>query len=225
MTLSAMSPTRRAIVLQLKTSGPASITDLAGSLETTASAIRQAIAPLAEEGFLAAEKQEEEIPRRGRKRYVYELTEKGRDQLFPTLQSEFISRLVPYLEDKAPEVLTSFIDEHTANYESQINKELADAPIEERFAAQDAYFTRSGYFPEFKTADDGAVTVNLRHCPSGVLGEQCQPMCDAELRSMRTLFASDYQAERVQSVIEGAETCIYRLAPKSNAVACGESAN
>jgi predicted ArsR family transcriptional regulator len=214
--LAELSTTRRAIVLKLHGADPMSINDLAEALETTTSAVRQAVAPLAEDGYLAADKLDEEKTRRGRKRYVYRLTGKGLNSLFPTLQPEFVSGLIDHLRDNAPDLLVSFMQTHLSDYVALAKEFSNEAPIEERLARHEDYYTRSGYFPKVTRLNDGIISIDLRNCPGVVLGEFCEQLCEAETDALSLLFSPEYRTTRTEWRFEGNVTCVFRLNPAQN---------
>src|SRR5438270_435007 len=105
-TVDRLPAKRRELLLLLKKRGEAGADELADQFGVTASAIRQQLDLLAEEGLVA---HREDRGSRGRPRHRYHLTPEA-EVLFPKTYSELTNELLDYVRDSDPDLVEAIFE-------------------------------------------------------------------------------------------------------------------
>ncbi|GAB4335592.1 MAG: transcriptional regulator [Dehalococcoidia bacterium] len=206
--LQALPPTRREIVMHLKTEGDASVDDLAHVLSMTASAVRQHIVPLEAEGLVD---HIEVGSGPGRRKRRYHLTERG-DALFPDRCGELAVTCAAALERLDPALTRRLVDEGLRTHYRTWLRELASLPeaeTKQRLARLAQMFEANDFLPAVGK-DDGKRRMVLRHCPFLGLARTSSSVCEAELALIREALPRA-RVERVAYRLEGARSCIFEI--------------
>ncbi|MEW6017695.1 MAG: metalloregulator ArsR/SmtB family transcription factor [Pseudomonadota bacterium] len=195
-----------AILLRLKTHGPASTAELAAHLGVTRQAVRLQTEKLAAQGLLATESVRGAVGRPG-----------ARWSLTPAAQSRFPDAhaqvTVELLEAVREEFGVAGLDRliqrrETASREAYL-RALADAPdFEARLDQLTRLRAAEGYMAEWSPAGDGAYVLVENHCPICAAASACQGFCRSELDLFRLALAPA-KVERIDHILQGARRCAY----------------
>lgn len=206
--LQVLPPTRRDIITFLKTSGDASVDDLARALSMTASAIRQHIVPLEAEGLVD---HVEVGTGPGRRKRRYRLTERG-NALFPDHCGSLAETCVAALEQSDPATLQRLLAEGLRIEYRAFTRDLALLPasaLEERLKLLVAMFEQHDFMPVTERGADGDQLV-FQHCPYLGLARSSGAICRAELDVIREALPVA-SVERVEHRIDGDRFCAFRI--------------
>jgi len=189
----------------LQRQGAVTIKSLEASLGVTATAVRQQIASLLAEGYI-----QQEIKRagRGRPRYIYSLTPKGR-ALFPHHYDEFTNSLLREIlisegPAKVQELLGRLSQRMAAQYEGQ----LAGLSASERVTKFTELLNAKGILAEVKIEPDG-VMFHEYTCPYYELARENRAICDME--GDMIAHAMKQQVELVACTLDGHHGCEFKI--------------
>src|SRR5207247_910305 len=146
---------RRELLLQLKKRGEAGAEELAEELGVTASAVRQQLDLLADEGLVA---HHDDRGARGRPRHRYHLTPEA-DVLFPKTYSELTNELLDYVRDSDPALVEAIFERRRQRRHEGAVARLTGMSFPERVAELARILDEDGYLADFEALSDGTFLV------------------------------------------------------------------
>ncbi|MCC2672465.1 MAG: putative transcriptional regulator [Armatimonadetes bacterium] len=211
--VNASEPTRTPadrLLLQLKTRGPLTATELGAALRTTGEAARQQLVRLAAEGLVVSSN---EVRGVGRPAQVWTLTADGHRR-FPDTHAELTVGLIRTIRTVLGE---ESLDRLIAAREAETRELYAEAlegvdTSEERVARLAEIRTREGYMAEWRREGDDFLLIE-NHCPICAAAAVCQGFCAAELSVFQDTLGPEVRVERVEHIQAGARRCAYRVTP------------
>src|SRR5438270_57197 len=159
-TVDRLPAKRRELLLLLKKRGEAGADELADQFGVTASAIRQQLDLLAEEGLVA---HREDRGSRGRPRHRYHLTPEA-EVLFPKTYSELTNELLDYVRDSDPDLVEAIFERRRQRRVEGAVARLAGMSFPERVAELARILDEDGYLADFEALPDGTFLVTEHNC-------------------------------------------------------------
>jgi DeoR family transcriptional regulator, suf operon transcriptional repressor len=209
-TLAGLPTTRRELLTTLKKRGEANVSELAGALGITVSAVRQHLAGLTLAGFVA-HRSVKEGP--GRPRHLYRLTT-GAEVLFPKYYSELTNELLSYVGDEDPRVMERIFERRRRRRVENAIARLGDRPFPERVSELARILDEDGYLAEFEALDDGTFRITEHNCAILGVARRWGMACSTEIEFLREALP-DATIERVAHMMAGAHVCRYAIAPRA----------
>ncbi|MDP3384207.1 MAG: transcriptional regulator [Phenylobacterium sp.] len=199
-----------AILLRLKTGGPASTAELAAHLGVTRQAVRLQTEKLAAQGLLASEQARGGVGRPGS---VWNLTAAGHAR-FPDAHAQVTVELLEAVRDEfGPAGLDRLIRRREdASRKLYMTALAADADLEARLDRLTRLRAAEGYMAEWSSAGDGTYVLVENHCPICAAATACQGFCRSELTLFREALAPA-TVERIDHILQGARRCAYLVTP------------
>jgi DeoR family suf operon transcriptional repressor len=199
-------PSRQRIIVQLKKSGEASVTDLSRALGLTSVTVRHHLQQLRRDGLVG-----EPSPRRrrgpGRPEMAYRLTQEARDDL-PRNYEELCVSLVDQLSGGAS--TAALKDVLLRAGENLSRSSIAwQAPGTSRTETAEAFLEERGYFPRLRQASDG-LKLHLANCPYHEIARHVPEMCCFDTALVAGLTGTNVKMEA--SIAGGAAACCFLLA-------------
>src|SRR5438105_2292792 len=207
-TVERLPAKRRELLQLLKRRGEAGAEELADELGVTASAIRQQLDLLAEEGLVD---HTDERQGRGRPRHRYHLTPEA-DVLFPKTYSELTNELLDYVRASDPELVDDIFERRRRRRAEGAEARLAGKAFAERVAELARILDEDGYLADFETRPDGTFLVTEHNCAILGVAQRYGQACSSEIEFLRDALP-DARVERVSHMIAGAHSCAYEIAP------------
>ena len=198
-----------AILLRLKTGGPASTAELAAHLGVTRQAVRLQTDKLAAQGLLAGEQARGGVGRPGA---VWNLTAAGHAR-FPDAHAQVTVELLEAVrEEFGPAGLDRLIRRREdASRNLYMAALAADADLEARLDRLTRLRAAEGYMAEWSSAGDGTYVLVENHCPI-CAAAACQGFCRSELTLFREALAPA-TVDRIDHILQGARRCAYLVTP------------
>lgn len=206
--LAGLPTTRRALLVTMKKRGEVSAEDLAADLGITVSAVRQHLAGLVGDGFVA---HRAERGRPGRPRHRYHLTEAG-ETLFPRSYGDLTTELLAYAEDEDPELVARLFERRRRRRVEQASSRLAGRDFGERVHELARVLDEDGYLADVERTDDGAWRIVEHNCAILQVALRYGTACGTELAFLREVLP-DATVERVAHMVAGAHHCAYEIRP------------
>lgn len=199
-----------AILLRLKTGGPASTAALAAHLGVTRQAVRLQTEKLAAQGLLVGEQARGGVGRPGS---VWNLTAAGHAR-FPDAHAQVTVELLEAVrEEFGPDGLDRLIRRREdASRNLYMTALAADADLEARLDRLTRLRAAEGYMAEWSLAGDGTYVLVENHCPICAAATACQGFCRSELTLFREALAPA-KVERIDHILQGARRCAYLVTP------------
>ncbi|MAK82039.1 metalloregulator ArsR/SmtB family transcription factor [Phenylobacterium sp.] len=199
-----------AILLRLKTGGPASTAELAAHLGVTRQAVRLQTDKLAAQGLLAGEQARGGVGRPGA---VWNLTAAGHAR-FPDAHAQVTVELLEAVrEEFGPAGLDRLIRRREdASRNLYMAALAADADLEARLDRLTRLRAAEGYMAEWSSAGDGTYVLVENHCPICAAATACQGFCRSELTLFREALAPA-TVDRIDHILQGARRCAYLVTP------------
>ena len=196
------------LLLVLKKRGPHTAGELGRRLGVTPAAVRQHLAQLEDEGFVAARSEPSGVGRPARR---FSLT-KDAEARFPDAHADLTVELLGSLrrslgEGGMAKLLAARTREQLRRYRAELPGK--DAPLASRVAALAALREREGYMAEWSEQEGGGYLLVENHCPICAAATACQGLCAEELSLFRRALSA--KVERTQHLIAGARRCEYRI--------------
>lgn len=201
-----MSSSQSRIIIQLKKSGEASVSDLSRALELTTVTVRHHLQELVIEGVVGTPK-----PRRrkgpGRPEMAYSLAPQAEIDL-PGNYQELCTALVKQLDEARS---TSSLSEVLAGAGQSLGRAFDRNGDESRGRRADrieAFLEERGYFPLW--AQEGAgPELRLRNCPYREIAESVPELCLFDQALLAGLTGAEVSLQ--ESIAAGAATCCFQL--------------
>jgi DeoR family suf operon transcriptional repressor len=211
--LDGLAPTRRAILMHLRT-GEAGAADLAAALGITPGAVRQQLRPLAEGGWV---EHRDLRPGPGRPRRRYRLSERAAS-LFPQAYGELAVELLGHIagEDSAL-IQRAFARRRRARVAAARTRLAACGPsLSDRVTEVARILDEQGYMAAAEERPDGTLLLAERNCAILAVAREHRCACSSELEFLREVLPGA-SIERVQHLMDGASACAYEVTPAGSA--------
>lgn len=208
-----LTPARRRLLELLKRQGEATADELAELLGTSASAVRQHLAPLRSAGFVSARQARGNT---GRPADIYQCTARS-DALFAT-DLDLAVQILDDINAEHPELIEHVFERRRRRLGDATGIDIADAPLLDRVAAVSDQLDAQGYLSDFEEHDDGTLQISLHNCPISDVAVRYPHACAAELGFIEDLLP-DAVVTRTMHRTTGGTTCAYRVAPTRRAAA------
>ncbi len=208
--LTTLPTTRRAILTATKRRGSVTAAELAGDLGLSVAAVRQQLARLTDDGFIA-HRSDPDGP--GRPLHRYELTGAA-EALFPKRYGDLTTELLGYLGGpESPEVRTLF-DQRRQRRLDDAAPRLAGRPLEDQVAELTRILDQDGYLADVERLSDGGWRITEHNCAILTVASGFRQACSSELAFIREAVP-DAEVERVAHLMDGAHVCAYEIRPKA----------
>ena len=201
-----MQSTRREILTLLKMRGPMTVKELSKSLGITAMGVRQHLATLERDGYVAPGG----VRRgQGRPSRIYMLTPLG-DDLFPRTYQQFATAILEDLraldgEAKVMKVLEKRKERLLEEYRERLKGRGAAEMVAELARIRQ----EEGYLAEWKQVDANTYLLVEHNCPIRSVADHFQYACHLE----QALFSEVLGAEvnRSNHILKGEPSCSYTI--------------
>jgi len=210
LTVDQLPDSRRAILIALKQSGPATIAQLAEALRLTGEAVRQQLLQLQREGWIEAKvaRTAVERGRTGRPATRYSLTESG-DHLFPkeydALNVAFIDAVADELgPDAAVRVLRRLADARVATAAPA----LRGRTLPERVESMKSLYAVDDPYMETASVDDGYLLIE-KNCPFFTTAMHRPALCSVSVNALTRLLG--VRVEREERFQDGDGRCVFHV--------------
>ena len=205
--------TRRAILQQLKQSGPQDAQTLAGHFGISAMAVRQHLYGLEQEKLVTYSEQSRPM---GRPAKLWRPTQAA-NRLFPDAHAELTIGLLSSLgeafgEDGLQRLLAIRTKQQIRTYRGRISQR---ASLENRLKELAAIRTEEGYMAEVLDHDCEWLLVE-NHCPICAAATECTGLCSSELEVFQAVLGQRVEVSRTEHIIAGARRCAYRVRRKGS---------
>ncbi|MDR5694457.1 MAG: transcriptional regulator [Armatimonadota bacterium] len=201
-----MQSTRREILTLLKTRGPMTVKELSKSLGITAMGVRQHLATLERDGYVAPGG----IRRgQGRPSRMYTITPRG-DDLFPRTYQQFAIALLEDLRALEGEAkVMKLLEKRKERLLEEYRERLKGKAGAEMVAELARIRHEEGYLAEWKQVDTNTYLLIEHNCPIRHIADHFQQACHME----QALFAEVLGAEvnRSQHILKGELSCSYTI--------------
>lgn len=206
--LDAMPEPRRAVLTELKLSGPRSIHDLAERLGISYEAVRQHLGQLELEGWIGR-RVERDSPGPGRPRSLYRLTSAG-DHLFPKAYDDLAVELIDAAAERlGPEAVRALLEQVARRKVEQWQPLLEGRSEGERLEALQDVYRRDDPFCRVERDEDGRAQLVEMNCPFLEVARRRPALCSVTVSVLRHLLGREVvRTERFQS---GDGRCVFRV--------------
>ncbi|MGG5577679.1 helix-turn-helix transcriptional regulator [Myroides sp. C15-4] len=197
------------ILMQLKMRGTASAAELADELGITKEGARLHVQKLVKENAVQVEAKSEGV---GRPVAYYSLTSTGLAK-FPDSHAQVTMEMIQSIrrlfgENALDLLITDREKKVYSHYEESIGTTKSLEEVLERLTN---IRTQEGYMAEWKKEADGSYYLIENHCPICAAATACQGFCRSELKNFKQLIGEDYQTERIDYILDGAQRCTYKI--------------
>ena len=208
-TLRALSTSRQDLLLALKKAGEARAEELAATVGVTASAVRQLLDALVNEGLVAYR---EERGGRGRPKHWYRLT-RDAEGFFPKAYGGLTNELLGYVTDADPELVDRIFERRRRRRVDQARARLQGRDFAAKVAELARILDEDGYLADFEALPDGTFRVTEHNCAVLDVAERYGGACSSEIAFLREAL-DEARIERVSHMIAGAHSCAYVIEPR-----------
>ena len=199
-----MTSTRREILSLIKRNGPMTVQELSRRLEITPMGVRQHLAILERDGFIASNG----IRRgQGRPSRLYSISSEG-DKLFPRTYEELAQALLDDIQALGGAQTVDQIFEHRRKrLLEQYRARMAGRDFREKVATLAKARDEEGYVAEQTQLDRDRFVLIEHNCPIRAVAEAHRETCRCEI----ALFQEALGAEvvRTEHILDGAPHCRY----------------
>lgn len=200
------------LLLQLKTNGPQTASDLALSLKITGEAVRQQLQKLAADGLIKFQSEKKGV---GRPCQRWKLTKQG-ERRFSDAHSVITVQLIQGIRESLGEgALNIILRSREEEMEIAYRATLADAEtLPARIQRLAEIRNREGYMTEWHEEADGTFLFIENHCPIYAAATTCQGFCQSELSLFQKCLGGDnIRIERTEHILCGSRRCAYKIWP------------
>lgn len=201
---------RRALLVLLRRAGESGAEELGASLGVSASAVRQQLGGLAEDGLVTSRS---EAAGPGRPKARWSLTGAGL-ALFPRAYGELTTELLGYLDGEDPEVVDRLFERRRARRARTALARLEGRPFAERVTELARVLDEDGYLADATELPDGRWLITEHNCAITDVARRFGQACTSELAFLRDALP-DAEIERVAHMVSGAHVCAYEVRPRS----------
>jgi len=205
--IDAMSETRREILLRIKQSGGATISEIARHLGISDEGARQHLIRLERQGWIARRPARTDGGRSGRPASVYEISERG-ENLFPKRYDELSIALIDTVLDlygpaAVKAALARVADAWVRDWETR----LRGRTLEERLAMLTDYYVKSDPFASIER--NGHISLIERNCPFRSVAMARPYLCSITVNVLTRLLG--YNVTRIRRFQDGDGCCEFRV--------------
>jgi DeoR family transcriptional regulator, suf operon transcriptional repressor len=194
-----------AVLALLQRKGSLTVKELEDALGVTATAVRQQIATLLSESYIA---QEAERNGRGRPRNVYSLTPKGR-ALFPKHYDEFTNSLLnEILVSEGPQRVVGLLQGMSRRMAEQYATQIASHETADRAQELTELLNAKGILAEVQVNAD-EIMFQEYNCPYYELAREYRAICDMELGMISHVL--NQPVELVSCSLDGHHGCQFKI--------------
>ncbi|WP_405285230.1 helix-turn-helix domain-containing protein [Gaopeijia maritima] len=207
-----MIPTRigrsqRRILEHLKRSGPATIPEVAATMELSVETIRTHMRYLEARDLVVRGGRRTSGP--GRPEIVYELGDSS-EVLFPNREGALLGELAEYIRSSGQaELINRFFDARLERRRDLVRRRLEGLEGEARLLELARALSDDGYMAEVQRTPDGRPLLRLCNCPLRNLVDATAAPCRAELAFVQELLGRSL--ERVSYIPDGDGSCCYAV--------------
>jgi predicted ArsR family transcriptional regulator len=204
--LLGQSPTKRELLILLKTNPSMTVRDLSEHLGLTGMAIRRHLHDLQKERYveIAFERRNARKPT-----FVYRLSERA-EYFFPSSYDELAVDLLEGLQETLGEKLIDALWVRRQSKLAAMHRPfMAGRSLDKRVAMLAQLQDRQGYMVKLERHADGTYTMEEANCPVAEVATRYPQVCRCE----QALFAELLEArvERITCMAEGGAKCLYRI--------------
>lgn len=203
----ALGASREEIVGLLRSRGSVSAEALAEALAVSKQCVRKHLEILERDGYV---EHLAERNGRGRPSFVYRLTAKAHNCLFPKNYDLLARNVLQQIgavwgERGLNTIFCGCAQELCERFAPQLAGLDFDARVQRLAELLDA----DGYEAEVKRLDDGSYWLTERNCPLDSVAREYRQVCDRELEVYRKLLNTEVYRE--SRIVSGAARCAYRV--------------
>jgi predicted ArsR family transcriptional regulator len=197
------------LLYTLKSRGPLAAGALARALGITVVGIRQHLAKLQAEGFVAFDEQAGQI---GRPKRFWHLTAKGHGR-FPDTHGDLTVNLIAGIRSLFGEAgLDHLIEARQEAAVAAYRRALEPCSgLGDRVRTVARLRAEEGYMAEFAAEPDGSFLLIENHCPICAAAKTCQGFCRSELELFRAAFGAGTSVMRQEHLLSDGRRCVYRV--------------
>ena len=205
---------RERLLHALKAAGPQTAASIARRLGFTATAARQHLSALQDEGLVAFADRRRGV---GRPARLWSLTAAGHGR-FPDNHAGLTLELLQAVRKSfGPKGLARLVDEREKGMERLYRSRLAGGKsLRSRLGLLARQRSEEGYMAAVERKADGSFLLKENHCPICAAAKACQGLCRSELDLFRRLLGPGVEVERVEHALAGAHRCAYRVVPRTD---------
>ena len=204
--LDAMAPGRRAVLTHIKQAGEAAAEEMAAALGVTASAVRQHLAALEEDGLVA---HRDLRPGPGRPRRRYCLTAAA-ESLWPKRYGQLANQLLGFVEDADPALVDLAFERRRRQRVERARVRLGAMSFDRRVGELARILDEDGYLAGAEQLGRGHWRVVEHNCAILDVARRYGAACRSEIEFLREALP-DARVERVQHMMSGAHVCAYDI--------------
>jgi DeoR family suf operon transcriptional repressor len=208
-TATALSATRRAILLAIKKRGEARADDLAEALAITPSAVRQHLGTLVGEGLVAVR---ERRGGAGRPKFFYATTPAA-EELFPKTYGELTNELLDSIEAEEPAMVDRLFERRRQRRVDRARDRLGGKSFDARVHELARILDEDGYLAGVERAEDGTWLIVEHNCAILGVALRYGQACSSEIGFLRQVMP-DADIERLSHMASGDHQCGYSVKPK-----------
>jgi DeoR family suf operon transcriptional repressor len=211
----ALAPGRRAILDSLKLRGEATAEEIAGELGVTASAVRQHLRALQDEGLVAHRDERnglEGSPGPGRPRRRYCLTPAA-ESLWPKRYAQLTNQVLGILEESDPALIETVFERRRQTRVDRARRRLDGKTFDGRVKELASILDDDGYLADYERIEPGRWRVVEHNCAILDVAHRYGNACSTELAFLREAMP-DAEITRVAHLLSGAHVCAYEILPR-----------
>jgi DeoR family transcriptional regulator, suf operon transcriptional repressor len=202
----APSPTQRRVLTAVKRRGEATADELAATLETSPSAVRQHLSALRAAGLVEARR---ERGQPGRPADRYRTTERA-ESLFVSAGDDLSVELLELIDAEDPALVQRVFDQRRARLVADAHGRLGAGTAEDRVGGVTELLDAQGYLCDWERLTEGHYRINLHNCAVWNVARRFRQACASELEFLRDVLP-DATVSRVTHKTSGAHTCGYEV--------------
>ena len=197
------------LLYTLKSRGPLATGALGRALGITVVGIRQQLAKLHAEGFVAFDDRAGKV---GRPKRFWRLTAKGHRR-FPDTHGDLTVSLISGIRSVFGEAGLDRLIEARREAAVAVYRSALEAcySLEDRLRTVARLRTEEGYMAEFAAEPDGSFLLIENHCPICAAAKTCQGFCRSELELFRAAFGAGTSVMRQEHLLSDGRRCVYRV--------------
>ncbi len=218
ITKTGQGSTKQDILQHILKQGQATAHELADVLEISPQATRRHLKELGTEGLVYHEAVQNGM---GRPQYVYQLTEKGRDQL-PDDYGEFaVSFLHTLAETAGEEQVQTVLEKQWQRKAQSYREQIGDGSLEQRIAKLVELRQAEGYMAEYQPLEESDHQTRPKYllfehnCAILSIADSYPSVCGYELDMFKAILP-DCTVERTHWLYNGEHRCGYLIQLKSD---------
>lgn len=198
--------TRQVILRALKTSGGASIAELADHASVSPVSVRHHLSSLQADGLVTVRTEQRRSV--GRPRHIYSLSESG-EELFPRQYLGLAKRLLEQVKaNVSPEIVAQLFESMAEDILSRYHTRLEGASQAERLELLTEILESEGFVVSWEERG-GKLVVTGHSCPYRNLGREHRDVCSIDHILISKVLGAP--AKRTSCRLLGADQCAYTV--------------